>query len=176
LNLLSPQGRLAPRAFTIAVIGLYIAVFCSQALLGGGVTGAFGFWPFMLVQAALAWVWFILHAKRLHDAGRTAGHAAAIAVLYMLGMVLLMLVVMLIISADPGQGANGSASGGGTGSEVGGVVRVFVLLGMVALLFGNAGLGEFGYLLLGFMGLVMAPIVVAIVYSIWAGTRPTASS
>jgi uncharacterized membrane protein YhaH (DUF805 family) len=167
-TVLSPRGRLAPRAFTIAVIGLYVVVFCSQVLLGGGVTGAFGFWPFMLVQAAIALIWFVLHAKRLRDAGRTAGHAAAIAVLYMLGMILLMLVVMLIISADPGQGASGS-----TGSDVGAVMRVFVLLGMVALLFGNAGLGEFGYLLLGFMGLVLAPIIVAVSFSIWAGTRPT---
>jgi hypothetical protein len=85
-------------------------------------------------------------------------------------MILLMLVVMLIISADPGQG-----TGGSTGSEVGGVVRIFVLLGMVALLFGNAGLGEFGYLLLGFMALVMAPIIVAAIFSVWAGTRPSAS-
>jgi uncharacterized membrane protein YhaH (DUF805 family) len=175
VTLVLPQGRLAPRTFAIAVIGLYVVVFCSQALLGGGVTGAFGFWPFIVAQAAIAWVWFILHAKRLHDAGRTAGHAAAIAVLYMLGMILLMLVVMLIISADPGQGANGGAGGGNTGSEVGGVVRLFVLLGMVALLFGNAGLGEFGYLLLGFMALVMAPIIVALIFSSWAGTRPTAS-
>lgn len=176
MTLVLPQGRLAPRTFAFAVIAVYVAVFCSQTLLGGGVTGGFGFWPFLLVQAAIAWIWFILHAKRLHDAGRTAGHAAAIAVLYMLGMILLMLVVMLIISADPGQAANGGAGGGTTGSEMGGVVRVFVLLGMVALLFGNAGLGEFGYLLLGFMALVMAPIIVAMIFSIWTGTRPTAAS
>ena len=169
--LLSPRGRLAPRAFTVAVVVLYVVVFCSQALLGGGVTGSYGFWPFLVVQAAIAWVWFTLHARRLRDAGRPVGHAIAIAILYMLAMILLLLVVMLIISADPGQGA---AVGGGS-ADVGIVFRMFVLLGMVALLTGDAGLGEFGYLLLGFLGLVMTPIIVALVYSIWAGTRPTAT-
>jgi hypothetical protein len=166
---LSPQGRLAPRPFAVAVVAVYVAMFCSQALLGGGVTGSLGFWPFVVVQAAIAWAWFVLHARRLRDAGRPIGHAAAIAVLYGLAMILLMLVVLLIISADQGQGA-----GGGSG-EVGAVFRLFVLLGLVALLAADGGLGGFGSLLLGFVALVMLPIVVAVGYSIWAGTRPTAA-
>src|SRR5262245_63697282 len=124
LALLSPQGRLAPRPFTVAVVVLYVAVFCSQALLGGGVTGSLGFWPFIVVQAAIAWAWFVLHAQRLRDAGRPIGHAAAIAVLYALAMILLMLVVLLIISADQGQAA-------GASGEVGAVLRLFVLLGLI---------------------------------------------
>jgi uncharacterized membrane protein YhaH (DUF805 family) len=168
LALLCPQGRLTPRPFTVAVVVLYVAVFCSQVLLGGGVTGSLGFWPFIVVQVAIAWAWFVLHARRLRDAGRPIGHAAAIAVLYALAMILLMLVVLLIISADQGQSA-GNASG-----EVGAVFRLFVLLGLIALLAADTGLGGFGSLLLGFVGLVMLPIVVAIGYSIWAGTRPTA--
>lgn len=170
LALLSPQGRLSPRPFAVAVVALYVVIFCSQALLGGGVTGALGFWPFIVVQAVIAWAWFVLHARRLRDAGRPVGHAAAIAVLYGLAMILLMLVVLLIISADQGQSAGGAGNASG---EVGAVFRLFVLLGLIALLAADTGLGGFGSLLLGFVALVMAPIVVAIGYSIWAGTRPT---
>jgi uncharacterized membrane protein YhaH (DUF805 family) len=131
------------------------------------VTGPLGFWPFILIQAAVTWVWFVLHAKRLRDSGRPVGHAAAIAILYALAMILLMLVVLLIISADPGQSA------GSGPSDVGAHARWFVLLGLIMLIDANSALGGFGFFLLGFVALAMTPVVVAVAYSIWAGTRPS---
>ena len=78
-SLLSPIGRLARGPFALAVIAVYLASFASQLLLSAPVTAQVGVVPFVLVQVALIWVWIVLHAKRLRDAGRPTGIVIGIA-------------------------------------------------------------------------------------------------
>src|SRR3981189_165425 len=54
---LSPSGPMAPRAFAIAIVAVYLAGFLSQVLLAKPLTVRFGLWPFVAGQAALLWVW-----------------------------------------------------------------------------------------------------------------------
>ena len=70
LTLVSPQGRLQPRPFLAVIAAVYIAGALSHWLTVPDVIARVGLWAFAAVQAALIWLWFVLHAKRLHDAGR----------------------------------------------------------------------------------------------------------
>src|ERR1700733_7995182 len=88
----SPSGRLGPLAFAYGAIAIYAAGAASQWLTLPDVLSRAGLWPFAAVQALLIWIWFVLHARRLHDAGRPAGLAAAAALLYALAVVLLLIV------------------------------------------------------------------------------------
>ena len=44
------------------------------------------------MQLLLVWIWFCLHAKRLHDAGRSERLGVGIGLLYLLSVVLLLIV------------------------------------------------------------------------------------
>ena len=48
------------------------------------------------------------------------------------------------------------------------------MLFLVGMVLAIRNLGMFGFIILGVFALVMLPIVIAIVFSIWAGTRPSA--
>jgi uncharacterized membrane protein YhaH (DUF805 family) len=162
---LSPSGRLQPRAFAVAVAIVYLMVFFSQVLLGGHVTGRYGLVPFALVQMAVVWMWYALHARRLRDAGRETGIAIALAVLYALGMILLAMIVLFLVSMDTGS----------AGAEAGGSpLQMFVLLAIISVVLFGASLGPFGFIILGFVILVLLPVVIAVIFSIWTGTRPSA--
>ena len=76
----SPSGPMAPRAFAIAIVAVYLAGFLSQVLLAEPLTVRFGLWPFVAVQAALLWMWFAL--------------------LYGLAIVLLVLVIGVMGASD----------------------------------------------------------------------------
>src|SRR5580704_8259699 len=88
--LFSPFGRLGPKAFVIAVIVVDAAGAVSQWLTVLGATANNKLLLFAAVQAVLIWVWFVLHAKRLRDAGRSIGLAVGAAVLYALSVVALL--------------------------------------------------------------------------------------
>ncbi len=90
--LFSPCGRLRPRPFTLAAIAIYLAGAASQFLTTPDVLIRGALWPFAVVQALLLWVWFVVHAKRLRDAGRPIGLAVGATVLYALSIVLLVLI------------------------------------------------------------------------------------
>jgi hypothetical protein len=141
---LSPSGRMAPRAFATAIVALYLAAFLSQILLAQALTLRFGLWPFLAVQAALLWAWFWLHAMRLRDAGRDTATAAGIATLYGLAVVLLALVVAAMGAPDS---------------------HWFVVVVMVGQMLKDSEPEGFGFVLLGLMGLVAAPILIAIGFS-----------
>jgi len=79
----SPSGRLAPQAFIVAAVLVYLVGIASHLLTGSSVVLHAGLWPFLFVQALLIWIWFAVHAKRLHDAGRTAGLAAGTALAWL---------------------------------------------------------------------------------------------
>jgi uncharacterized membrane protein YhaH (DUF805 family) len=164
----SVSGRITPRPFRLAVLGVYLLSFLSQVLLSPPVTVQFSIMPFAIAQALLTWIWYVLHVRRLRDAGRPAGAASAIAVLYALAMVLLMLL------ADPIIGPDVSAVGTNVPRWSFNDVWMFFLL--VSALVAQASFDFFDLLALAILVLILAPVVIAIAFSIWAATRPSAAS
>jgi uncharacterized membrane protein YhaH (DUF805 family) len=144
----SPGGPMAPRAFAIAIVAVYLAGFLSQVLLAEPLTVRFGLWPFVTVQAALLWMWFALHAMRLHDAGRDSAMAAGVALLYGLAIVLLVLVIVVMGASDS---------------------HLFVVIALVGQILDDPEIEGFDFVLLGLMALVAVPILVAIVFSFQTG-------
>ena len=165
-SLFSASGRIAPRPFALGVVLVYLLSFFSQVLISPPVTARSGVLPFAVVQAALTWAWFALHAKRLRAAGRPIGVALGVAILYALAMVLLMLLIEPIIG--PGVGASA------TDAPRVNLIEIWVFLLLFAAFTGQASLGFFYYLALGILVLIFTPMVIAVGFSIWAGTRPSA--
>jgi uncharacterized membrane protein YhaH (DUF805 family) len=163
--LFSWSGRLAPRAFAVAIIGVYLVSFFSQMLLGAPVTGQVGLWPFALLQAALVWAWTVLHVKRLRDAGRPPGLAVGIAGLYILALLLLLLVMVMITASE----TSGDVARTGQG-----LIRFFLVIYLFAALFGSSEFGVLLYWLMGLVALLLLPVAIALCFSIWTGTRPSA--
>jgi uncharacterized membrane protein YhaH (DUF805 family) len=151
----SPSGRIAPKPFVLGAIAIYLASFLSQFLLAAPVTARASIIPFVLV-----------HARRLHDAGRPTGPAVALTVLYALAIVLLLLVMVAANAPGPANGADDTPFAG--------IFQVFLLLFLIGTVLGDPNLGMFGYIVLGVLALVMLPIVIAIVFTVWVGTRPSA--
>jgi len=163
-SIFSSSGRIAPKPFALGAAAVYVASFLSQFLLAAPVTARASVVPFLVVQIAIAWAWYVLHVRRLRDAGRPTGSAIALTILYALAIVLLLL-VMLAIDA-PGQP---------TGPETtpySNVFQIFLVLYLIGMILGDPNLGMFGYIMLGVIVLVMLPIVVAFVFTVWTGTRP----
>jgi hypothetical protein len=160
---LSTTGRLTPRPFAIGAVLIYAASLASQALISAPLVARAGFWPFAAVQATLLWGWYALHAKRLRDAEKDIGAAAGIAALYALAMVLLLFVAFFIrLGVHAPEALAGST-----------------LRWLGPLSFGFVGSGEFGGLgliLAAFVIAAFVPALVALAFSIWTGTRPTAAS
>ena len=157
----SARGRLAPRAFAAGAAVVYATAFLSPLLISPPVMLRAGLVPFALVQAIAIWCWFCLHAKRLRDADRQVGVAVAIAVLYALAVILFLLLVALIMPfGDAAQRARAE--------------DVPVLSLLIATL--TAETGIFAYVAAAILALVVAPVPVAIGFSIWAATRPAATS
>jgi uncharacterized membrane protein YhaH (DUF805 family) len=158
----SPSGRTSPRTFAFAVVLMYVASCASQMLLASPVTTRAGLVPFIVVQLILLWVWVALHAKRLHDAGRSGGLAVGIGLLYALGIVLLLLLVELMVGTT--TQVNGAETSGAT------FLQFFVILALFGA-FGDPNLGAFGVWLMGILALIFTPMLIALAFSIWAGTR-----
>ena len=158
----SPSGRLTRQPFAIAVIAVYFLGLASQGLLTGPVLYRAGLFPFVLLHAALLWVWYAIHAKRLRDAGRGIGSAAGIAIVNVLAIILLLLVISFLIS--PVEGQPGETAGSVLGTWI-------VLIFLIKILSGATSLGWLGTLLLTLFAIAMLPVLLALGFSIWAGTR-----
>lgn len=163
-TIFSASGRLAPKPFALGAVAVYLVSFLSQFLLAAPITARASVVPFLAVQVAIAWFWYSLHVRRLRDAGRPTGSAIALTILYALAIVLLLL-VMLAIDA-PGQPTGPEAT------PYASVFQIFLLLFLIGMILGDPNLGMFGYVILGVIALVMLPLVIAIVYTGWAATRP----
>src|SRR5688572_13732790 len=137
LLLFSGSGRLAPRPFAVAVILVYLLSFFSQALLSAPVTSRVALWPFALLQAALVWIWIVLHVKRLRDAGRPFGLAAGVACLYVLALVLLLLVLTMITASDA-TSSNFLLTGQG-------LIHIFIVLYAIGAVLGSPEFGVLAY-------------------------------
>jgi uncharacterized membrane protein YhaH (DUF805 family) len=164
--LLSRNGRLARGPFTLAVVAVYLASFASQVLLSAPVTAQVSVVPFVLVQVALIWLWIVLHTRRLRDAGRPTGIVIGIAMVYVLELVLLVLLVWLILaSAGPSGGAGSDAS----------IFHLFVILYFLGLMTGDPSLGALQVWMLGFAAVLLLPVAIAVVFSLWTATRTNAT-
>jgi uncharacterized membrane protein len=162
----SPFGRLAPKPFGRAAAAVYGLAFLSQLLISPPLMFRIGLAPFALVQAMAIWGWFCVHAKRLRDADRPIGAVLAIAVLYALAMILLLLIVALAVGSPPG----------GVEAPRGATAHVLISSYLVSILAGDPDPGFFAYMATGILALIFAPMLIAIGFSIWTGTRPSAAS
>jgi uncharacterized membrane protein YhaH (DUF805 family) len=160
----STVGRITPRPFARAVVAVYATAFLSQLLISPPVMLRIGLAPFALVQAIAMWAWFCLHAKRLRDADRPIGPVGAIAALYALAMILLLLIVTLVV----GTALGGVVERNGAGTDV------LISSYLVTALAGDPDPGMFAYVATGILALTFAPMLIAMGFSIWAGTRPSA--
>jgi uncharacterized membrane protein YhaH (DUF805 family) len=162
------SGRIAPRPFALKAAIVYVVSFLSQFLLAAPVMAHASVIPFLIVQIAVAWSWYTLHVRRLRDAGRPGGSVLALTLLYLLAIVLLSLATLATNDSASGRGAEGSPFAA--------VVQIFLLLFLIGTVLGDPNLGMFGYVMLAVLALVMLPIVMALAFTVWAGTRPTAST
>lgn len=156
---------MAPGPFTAAVCGVYIVGFTSQVLLSPTVTARFSVTLFALAQIVLLACWIVLHQRRLHDAGRPTAIVLGIATVYALEIVLLVIVVALMLSATAGASA-------GAGPDAG-ILQVFVILYLLTLLAGDQSYGALQIWIVGFIVLMLLPVVIALGFSLWAATRPS---
>jgi uncharacterized membrane protein YhaH (DUF805 family) len=162
ITILSPQGRLRPQPFLIAIAFVYFAGAASHWLTLPDLTARVGLWPFAAVQAVLTWLWFTLHAKRLHDAARGPGLAIAVALLYVLSLVLLLILATNFLTGAESTLGNASATS---------ALELILLLYVFVTLAGSYDLTSVVVSILTLCAL--APMVIALVFTIWAATRPS---
>jgi hypothetical protein len=162
--LFSPFGRLPPQTFVVAAIAVYLAGAASHLLTTPEVIARTGVWPFAAVQALLVWIWFVLHATRLRDAGHGVGLAAGASLLYALSVALLIIVAASFYSALAGQVADAN-----TASALG----LILLISIVAILLG-APHYDLAWLVVAILVVIaFVPLIVAVAVTLWAATRPS---
>lgn len=160
----SLRGRVGQRAFGYAICGVYGLSFLSQVLISPPFTARLGILPFVALQAILIWVWIALHVKRLRDAGYPPGPAIGIAVLYALA------IVQLVLLVGPMLGHDIDAIDPDAGRFTFVDLWTFVLL--ISALAGSVDFGFFDLFALVVLLLTLAPVVIAIGFSVWSKKRP----
>jgi hypothetical protein len=159
-----PSGRLRPQTFLIAAVAVYLAGVASHLLTVPDVIARAGLWPFLAIQALLIWIWFVLHAKRLHDANRGAGLAAAVSVLYTLSIALMVIVAASFYGALAGQVPDANSAS---------ALGLILLVAIIAILLG-APHYDLAWLMVAILLLIaFVPLVLAAVVTLWAATRPS---
>jgi uncharacterized membrane protein YhaH (DUF805 family) len=162
--LLSPSGRLRPRPFIYGAIGVYLLGAVSHFLTTSDILRRGGLWPFIAVQLVQVWIWFSLHAKRLHDSGRSSGLAVGIGLFYLLSVVLLLIVADGFFNTSTVPMADANAAG-----------ALWLLL-VLYVVSGFAGSAQYDLAwvvvaILTFMAFV--PVVVALGFTLWLARKPT---
>jgi hypothetical protein len=164
-TILSPGGQLRPRPFILSIAAVYAAGVASHWLTTPDVTARMGLWAFAAVQAVLTWLWFVLHAKRLHDAGRTDGLARAIALLYALSIVFLLILAMNFFAGSTGLMGNAGATS---------ALELLLFLYIIQTLAGSIP-HDLGSIVVGILTLfALVPVIVALFFTLWTATRPSA--
>jgi uncharacterized membrane protein YhaH (DUF805 family) len=164
-TIFSASGRLAPRPFMLGALGVYGGGFLSEGLLWPPYVQWGHLVPFTLVQIALAWVWYALHAKRLRDAGRSVGAAVVLILLYVLvvGSVLAMILIASKVKPLSDTG----------GFLVLGLLPYLPIALFTAALFGVSAMFElFNPALFSEMVAMSLTTIVCVGFTIWLGTRP----
>ncbi len=163
-SFLSPSGRLAPQPFIAAALAVYAAGIGAQCLTMSDVLAHAGIWPFAIAQAVLIWIWYVVHARRLHDAGRPVDIAAGAAALYTLSIVLLLIVAMNFFTPFAGS----------TEPNATAALNIVLLIAVIAALTQTSG-HDVGALILAMcVMLAFLPALVAVAVTLWAATRPSA--
>jgi uncharacterized membrane protein YhaH (DUF805 family) len=165
--LFSPNGRLRPQPFIYGAAGVYLFGVASHLLTTPDVIRRGGLWPFVAAQILLVWIWFVLHAKRLHDAGRGAGLAAGVGLLYALSMVLLLIVADSFFNTSDGLMGNAGATS---------ALELILLLYVIVTIVGSPHYDLAWFMVATLTVIAFAPIVVAVVFSVWAARRPRLES
>jgi uncharacterized membrane protein YhaH (DUF805 family) len=157
--LLSPAGRLEPRPFITGAIGVYLVGAASQLLTTAAVARHAGLLPYVAAQLILVWIWFCLHGKRLHDAGRSSGLVVSVGLLYLLSVVLLLIVAdgFFATSSQPLGDAN-----------AGGALWLITLLYVVSALGGSTQFDLVYVVVAILIALTVLPILVALAVTVWA--------
>lgn len=160
--LFSPNGRLSPQPFVYAAAAVYACGVASHLLTAPDVMARGGLWPFIAAQILLVWIWFALHARRLHDAGHGSGPAAGVALLYALSVVLLLIVADSFFNTSGGLMDNAGATN---------ALGLILLLYVIVTLVGSPHY-DLAWLMVAALTLIaFVPIGVAFIFSIWAATR-----
>ena len=162
----SSAGRLAPKPFVWGVLAVYAVSFLGQFLLSAPVTERAHVIPYVAVKIVAAWAWYALHVKRLRDAGRPTGPALAITILYALAIALLLLLVLASAGMPRAEITDMPAAVA--------ILTVFLMVFLTWLVIGNPAFGIFGYVFLGALVLISIPVLIAIAFTVWVGTRPSA--
>jgi len=162
--LFSPHGRLSPQPFMLAVIVVYVVGVATEALTVPQVIARAGLWPFVALQALLLWIWFALHAKRLHDAGRGFGLALGVGSLYALSVALLVIIAASFFNTADLHDANTA-----------GALGLILFVSVITLLLGSPNY-DIGWIVVAALLIIaVVPVIVAAVFSVWAATRPQRS-
>jgi hypothetical protein len=160
----SPGGRLRPRPFILGIAAVYAAGLASHWLTTPDATARMGLWAFSAVQAVLTWLWFVLHAKRLRDAGLTDGLARAVALLYALSIVFLLILAMNFFTGSAGLMGNAGATS---------ALELILFLYIIQTLAGSIP-HDLGSIVIGVMTLfALLPVIVALFFTLWTATRPS---
>jgi hypothetical protein len=154
---------MSAQPFIAAVLAVYAAGIGAQWLTMQGVLVHVGIWPFAIAQALLIWIWYVLHARRLHDSGRPADVAAGAAALYTLSIVLLLIVAMNFFTPFAGAAEPDATA----------ALNIVLLIAVIAALTQQSG-HDVGGLILGVcIILAFLPVIVAVAVTLWAATGPT---
>lgn len=162
--LFSPSGRLPPQAFIAFAAAVYLAGAASHLLTAPDVIARAGLWPFIVAQALLIWVWFVLHAKRLRDAGKGVGLAAAVCILYALSVALLIIIAASFYNALAGQVPDANTAG---------ALGLILLVSIVAILIGAPHYDLAWLMVAILLAIAFVPIVLAVAVTVWAASRPS---
>jgi len=161
----SPHGKLARKPFVLGVALVYVGGIGAQALLSGEVTARAGLWPFVIVQAALIWIWVVLHIRRLRDAGEGPAAAIGVALIYTLSLGLLLMLVVFLTNPDavgPPVGGERPASDAAPGT--------LLVLFLFAIVF-RPDFGVFTTILKGLILIAFVPVVISLIFSLRTGMR-----
>jgi uncharacterized membrane protein YhaH (DUF805 family) len=165
--LFSPGGRLKPQPFVYGAIAVYAVGLASHWLTAPDVVARGGLWPFVAAQVVLIWIWFMLHARRMHDAGRGSGLAVGVALLYTLSIALLLIIADGFFNTSDGLMANANATG---------ALGLILLVYVVATLLGSMQYDLAWVVVAILVVMAVLPIVVSVFFTIWAATRRTVGS
>jgi len=161
---LSPTGLMRPSAFLAAVIVVYVLGAASHLLTAPGIIVQAGPWPFAAIQALLIWVWFVLHGKRLRDAGLGRGFAAGVSLLYALSVVLLVLVEASFAGTISGLTGDTKAASG---------LELILLVVIIAVLLQSSHYDLTWAVVAILLAIEFLPMALAIGTTVWAATRPS---
>jgi hypothetical protein len=165
LAFFSPRGRLQPQPFIASIAAVYVVGAASHWLTVPDITARVGLWAFVAAQAVLTWLWFVLHAKRLHDAARGAGLAAAVALVYVLSLVLLLILATNFLADSETTLGNASATS---------ALELILFLYIVMTLLGSIHY-DLAAVVVGILTLcAFVPILIALCFTLWTATRRSA--